>query len=156
MAGFTCTSAAGFALASGGKTSINLISGADSPPKIVEFSVSCDALTALAMVLVEMCASTQGAAGTSTGGTINQIRGYPAYTPRSTCQINYTGEPTTLTVIKEWWFRPDAGPLIIQSPLAREVAGIPTAATAMKGIAIRVSTSSGTPNCRSYMEWEEG
>lgn len=155
--GFSVTSGGNFALGSTAKTVLNLITGSDSPPVICEFGISFDVISgAAAVVLLEMCSSTQGAAGTTgTIGTVTAVRGYPGYTARSTVAGQYSGEPTTLVAIKQWWIRPDQGPFVIQWPLNREPMGLLTAATAMKGIAFRASTASGAPNCRAYMEFEE-
>lgn len=155
--GFSVTSGANFAVGATAKTILNVISGTDSPPVICEFGISFDVISgAAAVVLLEMCSSTQGAAGTTgTIGTIVALRGYPSYTPRTTVAGQYSVEPTTLTAIKQWWIRPDQGPFVIQWPLNREPMGMITAATAMKGIAFRISAASGTPNARAYLEFEE-
>ena len=155
-AGFTVSSGAAFAVTSGAKTLLNVISGTTNPPIITEFSVSFDGVTATAVpALVEMCSSTQGAAGTpGTIGTVSQIRGYPSFTPVTTVSGQYTAEPTTLVVIKQWLVAAFMGTLVVQWPLGREAQGIVTAATAMKGIAFRVSAPAAV-NCRGYVEWEE-
>src|SRR5712691_7440196 len=78
-AGYACTSGAAFAVTSGAKTLINIVSGATAaPPVLVEFGVSFDGVTASAVpALVELCSSTQATAGTTgTVGTITQIRGW--------------------------------------------------------------------------------
>ena len=61
---------------------------------------------------------------------------------------NYTAEPTTLTVIKQWLVTPYGGNLVIQFRLGRE----PEAdATTNKGIAIRL-TAPAAVNARGYIE----
>jgi hypothetical protein len=157
-AGYACTSgAAAFAVAAGAKTLINLIApAAAAPPVLVEFGVSFDGVTASAVpVLVELCTSTQGAAGTpGTGGTVNQIRGYPAVTAGSTVSAQYTAEPTTLNAVKQWFIPAFMGSLTVQFPLGREPMLLGTAATIMKALALRVSAPAAV-NARGYFEWDE-
>jgi hypothetical protein len=145
-----------FALSSTAKTAINLITGASNQPSIVEFGVSCDG--ASGNLLVELCQSTQAGAGTpGSSPTPNQIRGWPAQASANSVGISYTAEPTVLTTsgVKRWRFSLPGGPLLIQAPLGRETTGIITAATAAKGLCLRLTASTGTPNGDSYVEYEE-
>jgi hypothetical protein len=138
------------------KTVIDLISGTSNQPSIIEFGVSCDGTSG--NLLVELCQSTQATAGTpTTSPTPNQLRGWPAQASANTAGINYTAEPTVLTTsgVKRWRFNLPGGPLVLQSPLGRETTGIVTAGTAGKGLCLRLTTSTGTPNSDSYLEWEE-
>lgn len=154
--GFSVTSGAAFAVGATAKTLLNLIAGSSNPPIVTEFGISFDATASGTPVLVELCSSTQGAAGTpGTIGTPSQLRGYPAFSPITTAAGQYSAEPTTLVPFRQWLVQPFGGLLVIQYPLGREPAGQITAATAMKGIAIRCSASAGTPNVRGYIEWEE-
>jgi hypothetical protein len=145
-----------FALSTTAKTAIDLISGTSNQPSIVEFGVSCDG--ASGNLLVELCQSTQASAGTpGSSPTPVQLRGWPAQTSANTTGINYTAEPTVLTTtgVKRWRFNLPGGPLVLQSPLGRETTGIVTASTAGKGLCLRLTVSTGTPNGDSYLEWEE-
>ena len=156
-AGYACTSGAAFAVTSGAKTLINLISGATAaPPVLVEFGVSFDGVTASAVpALVELCMSTQATAGTpGTVGTITQVRGYAGSTSGVTVSGQYTAEPTVLTAVKQWYVPAFMGLFTIQFPLGREPAGFDTASTSGKGIAIRVSAPAAV-NVRGYIEWDE-
>ena len=156
-AGFACTSGAAFAVTSGAKTLINLVSGATAaPPVLVEFGVSFDGVTASAVpALVELCSSTQATAGTTgTVGSIVQIRGYAGATSGVTVVGQYTAEPTVLTAVKQWFVPAFMGLLTIQFPLGREPMGFDTASTAGKGWALRVSAPAAV-NVRAYLEWDE-
>lgn len=150
------TGAAAIALAAAtAKTTMMLVAGTNDSPTITELSVSFDGVTATAVpVLIELVLSTQGAAGTSTGGTLTQIRGWPAMSANITGQINYTVEPTTLTSTKMWLFPPTAGTFVLQHPLGREPQGIVAAATIAKGLGVRI-TAPAVVNTRGYLEWEE-
>jgi hypothetical protein len=158
-AGYACSSGAAFAVTSGAKTLINLISGATSaPPVLTEFGVSFDGVTSSAVpALVELCASTQAAAGTpGTVGTITQIRGYAGLGVASGVTVSgqYSAEPTVLVAVKQWYVPAFMGLLVIQFPLGREAMGFDTASTSMKGIALRVSAPAAV-NVRGYIEWDE-
>ena len=152
VAGYVVNNGAATALtAATAKTIVNVIPSANRIATIVEFGVSFDGVTASAVpVLVELVSSSQGTSGTSTAGTINQIRGR-LNTVGATAGVNYTAEPTTLTVIKQWLVTPYGGNLVIQFPLGRE----PEAdATTNKGIAIRL-TAPAAVNARGYIEFEQ-
>ena len=157
-AGFRASTGAAFAVTSGAKTLINLIAGSTSPPILTEFSCSFDGTSSTAVpALVELCSSTQATAGTTgTIGSIVQVRGTngATWTPVTSAAGQYTAEPTTLTVIAQWYVAAYMGMADWQMPLGREVVGNVTASTAMKGIAIRVSAPAAV-NVRGYVEWEE-
>lgn len=150
---YTVNSSA-FALSTSAKTAVNLITGSANQPAIVEFGVSCDATTGT--ILIELVYSTQGAAGTvGSSPTPTQTRGWPAQSSAATAGVNYSAEPTTLTRIKAWRMAMPGGPFVLQSPLGREPTGIVTAATSGKGMGLRLTASTGTPNSDSYVEYEE-
>lgn len=154
--GFAVTSGAAFAVSSGAKTLLNVISGSTNPPVVVEFGISFDGTTATATpALLEMCSSTQATAGTTgTIGTVKQIRGYPSWAPITTVAGQYSVEPTTLTPVKQWRIPAFMGSFVIQWPLGREPQGQISASTDMKGIAFRVSAPASV-NAVAYVEWEE-
>ena len=156
-AGYACTSGAAFAVTSGAKTLLNLISPTNaSPPILTEFGVSFDGVTASAVpALVELCFSTQATAGTAGSvGTVTQIRGYSGTTAQASVSGQYTAEPTVLTAVKQWYVPAFMGLFTIQFPLGREAVGFDTASTSGKGIAIRVSAPAAV-NVRGYIEWDE-
>jgi hypothetical protein len=139
------------------KTALNIIASAgEDPPLLTELGVSFDGVTATAVpVLIELCSSTQGAAGTKTSFTPLLIRGGEASVPtaaRFTAGINYTVEPTTLVVLKHWYVSPTSG-LVLQFPLGREIAGVGIAATARLGLALRL-TAPAIVNYKAYFEAE--
>ena len=156
MTGYTINTAGATALAAAtAKTLLNVIAGANDSPYIVEFGVSFDGVTASAVpVAVELVMSTQATAGTTTAQTPQQIRGWPTQTGNCTAAVNYTIEPTVLTVIKTWLVTPNGGVLVVQFPLGREPQGVVAASTIGKGLGIRC-TAPAIVNVRAYLEYEE-
>lgn len=147
--------AAAFALSTSAKTSINLIAGSAVPVNaITELGVSIDTT---ATCLVELCESTQGAAGTagSSSGAkqIGDFQAGDTTAPTITYGLAYSAEPTTLTRLKAWRFT-GPGPFVIQFPLGREPQSLLSGSTKYKALAIRLTASTGTPNSDSYVEWE--
>lgn len=144
-----------FALATTGKTAAMVIPGATSTVIVVEFSISVAALTG--RCLVELVESTQATAGTTTGTGAKQLYGFVAGDttgPLATYGRKYSAEPTVLTMLKVWEF-PCPGPLIIQFPLGREVQSLVSGSTKYKGIGLRCTVDTGTPNCNGYLHFEE-
>ena len=132
------------------KTVMNIINGSNGLIRIIEFGLSFDGVSSTAEpVTVELCNSTQGAAGTGTSHTILQTGG-PTRTVQATALRNYSAEPTTLTVLKRWLVHPQAG-IVMQFPLGRE----PEQVTTADGLCLRV-TAPATLNCQGYIEFEEG
>lgn len=145
------TSAVALAAATA-KTIVNLIAGSAVGIHVVEFGISFDGVTASAVpVLVELCQSTQATAGTSTGGTVNQLRGR-VQSSGITAGVAYSAEATVLTPVKQWLVTPNGGLLVIQSPLGREGETDLSGGT-IKGIALRC-TAPAIVNTRAYMEFE--
>lgn len=137
------------------ETTINLVAGAADKVVITEMCVSIDVAT---MCLVELCESTQAAAGTSTDSTasIKQIRGFTGVDTTApsgiTARTAFTVEPTVLTRLKAWRFN-GPGPFVIQFPLCREPESLVSGATKYKALAVRV-TSVLASNCDSYVDFE--
>lgn len=152
--GYTTVASKVAVSASATKTLLALISGANDIPTITEIGVSFDSTSASAgKAQVQLCQSTQAGTGTSTGGTINQVRG-KTRTSQITTQINYTAEPTVLTVVKEWLVDITTG-IVIQSPLGREVEPDTSGGT-VKAYVIRVIFPATGANASAYAEWDEG
>lgn len=152
-AGYTTCNLADVALtAATAKTVLNLINSANGLIRLCEIGIGFDGVTSTAEpVVVELCSSTQGAAGTATTSAAPvQFRG-PTRAPLATAGQNYTAEPTTLTVIKTWLVRADGGSLVIQFPLGREPEQVVTA----DGLCLRC-TAPANVNARAYLEHEEG
>jgi hypothetical protein len=152
--GYTIVAGAALSAATA-KSAVNLISSATKSSRIVEIGVSFDGVTSSAVpVLVELCSSTQGAAGTCTAFTPLLIRGLSTDAASFTAGINYTVEPTTLVVIKHWYISPLTG-VVLPYPLGREAEGVSTAATARKGMVLRL-TAPAIVNYKVFFEVEEG
>lgn len=131
------------------KTILNAIN-AGRILKCVELSVSFDGVASTAEpVTVELCASTQAGAGTSTSHTPLQVSG-ATRTVSATAARNYTAEPTVLTALKRWLVHPQGGNLTIQFPLGRE----PMRDSSGHGLAIRC-TAPATVNVQGYLEFAE-
>ena len=144
-----------FALSTSAKTAVMIIPGSSAPVTIAEIGVSVDSSTG--RCFVELVESTQAGAGTNTNTGHKQIGGFvsgDSSTPVATYGREYGSEPTTLTVLKFWRFL-HPGPFVIQFPLGREPQSLVSGATKYKGIGIRLTVDSGTPNCDAYLEWDE-
>lgn len=157
-AGYTVTWTAQALTAATARTIAAVLTGANSPVDLPEFSVSGDATSGnLLIELVYCTAATNSTIGTNnTTFTPLQFRG-PTQTFSSTAGIAWTAgnEPTVETVIKRWRYAWPGGPIIIQSPLGRELNSIPTAATSGKMIGFRLTSSTSVTNCDGYLEVEE-
>lgn len=148
---------AAIALAAGtAKTVLNLVAGANDPiGGLVEIAVSVDLAT---IVTVELCESSQGGTGTSTDFTAsikqtgNFLAGDSTAPAQVTVRSNYSAEPTTLTVLKQYQFS-GPGPFVMQYPLGREPQSLLSGSTKYKALALRV-TAVAACNARPHMEWE--
>lgn len=144
-----------FALTTGAKTILNVISPAGCGLVLVAFEITFDGVTASHVpALVEICQSTQATTGT-TGGTPTpvQTRGRTLTSGSvPTAGSNYTAEPTVLTAVKQWYVSPTSG-LSYQFPLGREIEIDPSGGT-IKGICIRVNVNNNV-NGRCCMEVEK-
>lgn len=132
------------------KTVMNVINSATGLFRIVELAVAFDGVSSTAIpVLVELCKSTQAAAGTGTSHTIIQVRG-PVRTVQATALRNYSAEPTVLTTVKRWLIHPQTG-ITVFYPLGRE----PEQLAASNAYAIRCTAPAGV-NIQGHIEFEEG
>lgn len=152
--------AAGYSLTSGAsavalsaataKTILGVVAASNVTAKLTELGVSFDGVSATAVpVLVELCDSSGGAAGTpGATPTPKQIRGL-ARAAQSTGGNAYSAEPTTLTVIKQWLVHAQTG-MVLQFPLGREPEHVGAG-----GLFVRC-TAPAAVNVRAYLEFEEG
>lgn len=144
-----------FAATAGAKTVLNTIAPAGHGLSLIEFGVSFDGVTASAVpAVVELCSSTQAGAGTSAGSvpTVLQTRGRATGGSAPTAGHNYTAEPTTLTVLRQWYVSPNNGILQYGVPLGREIECDSSGGTA-KALALRVNVSANV-NVLAWMEVE--
>lgn len=121
---------------------------------LVEAAVSFDGVTASAVpVYMEVCTSTQGAAGTGgTAPTIAQVRGRGTGGSAPTASGSHTAEPTTQVRVRSWYVSPNGGVLVYPLPLGREIECDSSAGT-IKALAMR-STPPAAVNLQAYMEVE--
>jgi hypothetical protein len=153
QAGYVVLNTADVALtAATAKSILAAVAAANAPLRLTELSVSFDGVSGAAEpVTVELCASTQATAGTNTSFTPVQTRGRTR-TVQAAGAVNYTAEPTTLTVIKTWLVHPQTG-MVLQFPLGRE----PESSIAADAEALIVRcTAPAAVNVRGYIEFEEG
>lgn len=144
-----------FATGTAVHTNLNVIAPAGHGLSLVEFGISFDGVTASAVpVLVEIGTGTQGAAGTGAASapTPVLVRGRATGGSAPTEAHNFTAEPTTQTVLRQWLVTPNGGLLIYPLPLGREIECDSSGGTA-KALFARV-TSAATVNSRCYMEVE--
>jgi hypothetical protein len=140
-----------FSAATGAKTVLNAIAGANQPVQIIEWGVSFDGVTSSAVpATVNLCQSTQATAGTSAGSipAVVQVRGR-AMTAQFTVGHNYTAEPTALTVIEQV-FVPQYNGIYVRSYGMNEGPDTDLSGGTVKALAIRVNTSA-TVNVLAYM-----
>jgi hypothetical protein len=148
--GYTVNSGSVAMVAATAKTVLNVITPSSFGIVCVGFEISFDGVTSSAVpVLVELCQSSQGGAGTPAGSppTPTQIRGQ---TIAHGCTIahNYSAEPTTLVAAYDWWLDPNKGLFDRLWPLGRELEqGV------SKGICVRVNAPA-VVNTRVSLEWE--
>lgn len=139
-----------FSAASGAKTVLNIIAGANQPIAIVEWGVSFDGVTSSAVpATVNLCQSTQATTGTpgASAPAVVQLNGR-AITAQFTTAHNYTAEPTALTVIEQVFVPQYMGIYVKQYPLGQEPDTDLSGGT-VKALAIRVNTSA-TVNVLAY------
>ena len=139
-----------FSAASGAKTVLNIIAGANQPIAIVEWGVSFDGVTSSAVpATVNLCQSTQATAGTvgSSPPAVVQLNGR-AISAQFTVQHNYTAEPTALTVIEQVFVPQFMGIYVKQYPLGQEPDTDLSGGT-VKALCIRVNTTA-TVNVLAY------
>lgn len=145
-----------FAAASGAKTVLNVIAGANQPITLMEFGVSFDGVTASAIpATVELCQSTQATAGTSAASApaIVQVSGR-AIASQHTSGHNYTAEPTVLTVIEQFFVPQFMGTFVKQYPLGLEPDTDLSGGT-VKALAVRVNVSAAV-NVLAYARFGIG
>lgn len=125
-----------------------------NPVTIIEWGISFDASASSTAVRVDLL--TQTTAGTASSLTVIKWSDQNAPSATTTAQQTFTSsEPTTGVVLASYFIQPFGGNLIIQYPLTREP-GTAAAATGQR-LALRYVAPSGvTPNCVSYVVWDEG
>lgn len=145
-----------FSAATGAKTALNVIAGANQPVSIFEWGISFDGVTSSAVpATVELCQSTQAGAGTSAASPPAIVQaGGRTITAQPTTGHNYTAEPTTLTVIEQFYVPQFMGLFVKQYPLGLEPDTDLSGGT-VKALALRVNTSA-TVNVLCYMRFGIG
>lgn len=145
-----------FSAATGAKTVLNVIAGANQPIQIVEWGITFDGVTSSAVpATVQLCQSTQATAGTPGGSppAVVQITGRPI-AAQFTVAHNYTAEPTALTVIEPFFVSQYNGMFVRQYPQGQEPETDLSGGT-VKALALRVNTTA-TVNVFAFMKVEIG
>lgn len=150
--GYSCTTEGAVALTGGAaKTILGVKAHANSGVQCKGFMVAFDGVTSSAVpVLVEFCYCTFGANSPGTNSTNigeNQVYGR-VLTAGFTGGKNWTTEPTTITVLKEFLLAPDKGVIAYQFPLGQE----PDTALG-EGLVIRCNAPANV-NVRASMDVE--
>lgn len=150
-AGYVVNNTADVALsAATPKSILAVINAANSLVRLTGLGVSFDGVSATAEpVTVDLCSSTQATAGTNTAFTVIQARG-ATRTVQATAAVNYTAEPTVLTVTHTWLVHPQSG-ITIFFPPGKEPEQVVTA----DALIVRC-TAPATVNVRGWLEFEEG
>jgi hypothetical protein len=136
-----------FSAATGAKTALNIIAGANQPIQIVEWGVSFDDVTSTDKpTTVQLCQSTQAGAGTGAASppAVVQTTGR-AIAAQFTVAHNFTAEPTVLSVIEQFFV---AQQMVKQYLPGREPETDLSGGT-VKALAIRINTTA-TVNCLVY------
>jgi hypothetical protein len=139
-----------FSAATGAKTVLNIVAGANQPIAILEWGVSFDGVTSSAVpATVNLCQSTQATAGTAGGSppAVVQVTGR-TIAAQFTVAHNFTAEPTALTIIEQVYVPQFMGVYVKQYPLGQEPETDLSGGT-VKALAIRVNTSA-TVNVLAY------
>ena len=150
-AGYVVNNTADVALtAATAKSILAVINAANGLIRATGLGVSFDGVSATAEpVTIELCRSTQATAGTTTAFTPLQVRG-AVRTVQATAAVNYTAEPTVLTVTHTWLVHPQSG-FTIQFPFGRE----PEQTASANALTVRCTAPAGV-NVRGWLEFEEG
>lgn len=156
MAGYSVIIGSGTALSPGvPKTVIMITPGSAICLQSVEWSLGFDGTSGSnTPVLVELVEWDGTTFGTRTTRTPQQTYGESTATTLASGFVNYTAEPTVITVIKEYFLTPNGGLAIIQAPLGRELITT-TSLSIVKGIGLRC-TAQQAVNTRGYIEYAEG
>lgn len=142
-----------FSAATGAKTVLNVLAGANQAISIIGWGISMDGITATAIpATVDVCQSTQGAAGTA-GATPTVVieNGDAALAFQGSAASNYTVEPTTLTSLMKVYVPQFMGSFNYQYPLGQEPESDYSGGT-IRAIAIRINTTA-TVNVLAYLRF---
>ena len=156
MAGYTVNIGSGCALVPGApKTVIMITPGASVAIRAIEWGLGFDGTTAAnTPILVESFQWSGATQGTRSISTPDQSYGESTATTLASGFVNFTVEPTALTVIKEYLLTPNGGLVILQFPLGRETITTTSLGT-VKGFGLRC-TAQQAVNVRGYIEYSEG
>lgn len=148
-AGYVVSTPSAVALAAAtAKTVVAVVAPASFGIDLVKLRVSFDGVTATAVpVLVELCSHTAATAGTSTAATPVQAYGRTV-AHGTTAGVNYTVEPTVLTVVDQWLLSPNSGTVLYDWPL-----GTSPDSAVSQGFALRL-TAPAVVNCRAALYFE--
>lgn len=145
-----------FSAATGAKTCLNVIAGANQACNILEWGISMDGATSTAVpATVQLCQSTQATAGTSAGSVpaVVQTTGR-SKTAQFTVGHNYTAEPTALTVIEQYFVPQFNGMFARAYNLGQEPETDFSGGT-VKALALRINTTA-TVNVLAWMRVDIG
>jgi hypothetical protein len=118
-----------------------------------EIGVSFDSSAAATAPRVDLYRTTTLGSPAGTSATIVKFNDPNSASATTTGLTALSAEPTAVEVLATWFVQPAGGLFVLQYPLGRE----PGAVAAGQRIGLRVVTATGvTPNCVSYLLFQEG
>jgi hypothetical protein len=150
-AGYVASTGGVVLLSTTPKSVLGVKSHANFGLDLTKFRVSFDGVTASAVpALIEVCYCTFGANAPGVASTsVTPVQEYGrALTVGATAAKTWTTEPTTITVLDEFYLTPNGGTLLYDWPLGTS----PDCALG-EGFVIRV-TASAAVNCRAAIWFE--
>ena len=142
-----------FSAATGAKTALKILAGANQPFQIIEWGISFDGTTSTATpATVTLEQSTEAGAGTGAASppAIVQVGGNKNITAQITSAHNFTAEPSALTVVEQVFVPQYMGIYVKQYPLGQEPeSDLSGTSSGVKAMCIRVN-STATVNVLAY------
>lgn len=119
----------------------------------IEIGVSFDSSTATTAVRVDLYRTTTLGSPAGTTATIVKVPDPNLAAATTTGLTALSAEPTAVEILCSWFIQPAGGTFVEQWPMGRELG----AAAAGARIGLRAVTPSAvTPNCVSYVWFQEG
>lgn len=138
---YVVTNGTPFAATTGAKTALNIIAGANQAVFLKAVTLSTDGIGGAAVpATVDICQSTQGAAGTAgVSPTPVQVSGR-TLAAQATAGGNYSAEPTALTSVEKFYFAQFMGLNKFELPFGSEYETDFSGGT-IRALALRINVS---------------
>lgn len=119
----------------------------------VEISLSFDSSAATVAVRIDLYRVVTVGSAAGTTATIVKVNDPNSATATTTGLTALSVEPTTVEILSSWFIQPAGGTFVEQFPMTREAGAV----AAGQRIGLRAVTPSAvTPNCVSYIWFQEG